>query len=84
MGNHHGSAPATARSGSAGDSGGAAAISGVASDSQGEVGSKQLGASAANQTRGALLYVHGILVQRNAGSPERPDAVVLQQLTLLS
>ena len=31
---------------------GAAAISGEASDSQGEVGSKQLGASAANQTRG--------------------------------
>ena len=34
---------------------GAAAISGEASDSQGEVGSKQLGASAANQTRGAFL-----------------------------
>ena len=84
MGHHHGSAPATARSGSAGDSSGAAAISGEASDSQGEVGSKQLGASAANQTRGALPYMHGILVQGYTGSPERPNAVVLQQLTLLS
>ena len=53
MGNHHASVERE-RSGSRGDSG-AAAISGEASDSQGEVGSKQLGASAANQPRGECL-----------------------------
>ena len=41
---------------------GAAAISGEASDSQGEVGSKQLGASAANQTRGAFPYQCSICI----------------------
>ena len=51
MGNHHDSAE-RGRTDSRGNSG-AAAISGEASDSQGEVGSKQLGASAANQPRGS-------------------------------
>jgi hypothetical protein len=69
MGNHHGSAPATTRSNSADESGGAAAISGEASDSQGEVGSKQLGASAANQMRGAPPCMYLIPVHESSGSP---------------
>ncbi|CAL5222926.1 g5360 [Coccomyxa viridis] len=50
VGNHHNSAE-RARTDSLANSG-AAAISGEGSDSHGEVGSKQLGASAVNQTRG--------------------------------
>ena len=65
VGNHNHHSAEHGRTDSRGNSE-AADISGEASDSQGEVGSKQLGASAANQTRGN--FGHFILKNSFTGS----------------
>ena len=71
VGNHNHHSAEHGRTDSRGNSE-AAGISGEASDSQGEVGSKQLGASAANQTRGNSWALHFFWTQSQAPCCHQP------------